>query len=85
MRQLAIALHGTHKYNTSYDRQDAKVSLPFLPLCIPYVSRRQFDISAMSVLVAAPAAIDPSQGAFSTAAYLRIASLSIAAYEYVVS
>lgn len=39
----------------------------------------------MSVLAAAPAAIDPSQSALSTAAYLRITSLSIAAYEYVVS
>jgi hypothetical protein len=38
----------------------------------------------MSVLAASPI-ISPSQGALSAAAYMRIASISIAAYEYVAS
>ncbi|KAI0255495.1 hypothetical protein BJV78DRAFT_678543 [Lactifluus subvellereus] len=39
----------------------------------------------MSVLLAPPTATSPGQGALSTAAYLRIASLSIAAYDFILT
>jgi len=40
---------------------------------------------ALDVIVTATQPIDPSQGALATDAYLRIASITILAYEYVLS
>jgi len=39
----------------------------------------------MSILLAPPATLNPSLGALSTAAYMRIASLTIAAYDYLIT
>jgi hypothetical protein len=54
-----------------------------LPFPFPHISGVLLMAFGTGVIDVSSATIDPSQGAFAVANNLRIASLSIAAYEYV--
>jgi hypothetical protein len=68
------ALH-KHRYHRMGDRA--------FPFPFPHISNTLLIAIGVGVIDVSQATIDPSQGAFAVANNLRIASLSIAAYEYV--
>ena len=59
--------------------------LPRVPCTPSFSVPPAFDMVAIGVVATAIQPIDPSQGALAVDAYLRIASMTILAYEYVLS